>query len=265
MQYAPNGVEDVVRGELLREAIDPTGRVAMNRSATNRLVEHWVRMFRAGGSSRWLALLIAVGLVGWAVVQAGRLSSPESRGTSSRTGWPESAGPSPAPTVPAPASPSNQPPIEPPTRPPSGEFDSTANNPSHDEPPGQLTPGPNGSLRSAAGLVYTRGSQQGHRLRHVLAHTVDEPDRPGQHGVFADADQASVVALIDEAYARSQQRHRGVRRVTEDERTILTVDMERVVGHIGGESGQRRDRPPARHLRLVLEADRVITAYPVIP
>ncbi len=121
-----------------------------------------------------------------------------------------------------------------------------------------------GVYRSSAGLVYTRGSEHGHRLQHVLMHGQDQPDRPGQHGVFADGRQESIVALIDEAYLQAQ-RNEGTHREQDRQRTILTVDLRRVVGFIGGEVGNRRGRPPAHHVRLVVEGRRVITAFPVVP
>lgn len=117
---------------------------------------------------------------------------------------------------------------------------------------------------SPAGLKYTRGSQHGHRVKHLLAHAKDIPDRPGQHGVF-DLDEAKdLIALVDEAY---QKAIAGKDTTTEQEgsRTVYDVDMRRRIGYIGGESGNRRGRPAASHMRLVLDGTRVITAFPIIP
>jgi hypothetical protein len=118
------------------------------------------------------------------------------------------------------------------------------------------------SYESPAGLVYGRGSQHRHRLRHVLAHTVDEPDRPGSHGVFSTQDPAELVAWIDEAFVQALT-GRNTRTQREGDRTVHTVDMGRVVGFVGGETGAREGRPPARKIRMVLEDRRVITAFPV--
>jgi hypothetical protein len=117
---------------------------------------------------------------------------------------------------------------------------------------------------SPAGLLYLPGSEQGHRLKHVLRHARDDPNRPGQHGVFDQTDLSSVVALIDEAY---QQAVRGWRTQTKFDRrrTVHTVDLQRRIGFVGGQAGRQRGHPSARHLRLVLEEREVITAYPVIP
>lgn len=37
---------------------------------------------------------------------------------------------------------------------------------------------------SPAGLRYTKGSEEGHRLKHVGRHLEDQPTRPSPHGVF---------------------------------------------------------------------------------
>lgn len=118
---------------------------------------------------------------------------------------------------------------------------------------------------SSGGLLYARGSRHGHRLDHVLAHGRDEPNRPGFHGVFADGERLAVVTLIDEAYQRAEAGGRGVQKKVEDRRTVYTIDMGRTVGYVGGEAGNRRGRPEAHHIRLVLEGKRVITAFPLVP
>lgn len=117
-------------------------------------------------------------------------------------------------------------------------------------------------FQSPAGLVYTPGSRHQHRLKHVMAHTRDEPDRPGPHGVFDAKDQAAVVALIDEAYEEARQ-GRADSSGSDSERQVWTVDMGRDIGYVGGQVGQQRNHPRCRQLRMVLDGTRVITAYPV--
>lgn len=130
--------------------------------------------------------------------------------------------------------------------------------------PGVLTEIGRDTYRSAAGLRYTRGSQHGTRLAHVMSHTRDDPNREGQHGVFDARDSATVVRLVDEAYEKALAGE-----VTKSERegdqTVYTIDMGRRVGYVGGESGNRRGKPPARHIRLVVQGDRFITAFPLRP
>lgn len=47
------------------------------------------------------------------------------------------------------------------------------------------------------------------------------------------------------------------------ERTIYQVDMGGRVGFVGGREGERKGNPIARRVLLVLEGNRVITAYPL--
>ncbi len=117
---------------------------------------------------------------------------------------------------------------------------------------------------SPAGLRYTGGSLQGHRLKHLMTHARDQPDRAGQHGVFDTDDAAEIVSLVDEAYLQAQA-GRDTRTQREEERTVYDVNMRRRIGYIGGQSGNRRNRPTAKHIRLVVEGDRLITAFPLRP
>jgi hypothetical protein len=115
---------------------------------------------------------------------------------------------------------------------------------------------------STAGLQYRRGSQEGHRLTHLMRHAEDDPDRP-VHGVF-DGDRDEILAVIDEAYRLIQARGREVVRSERDEgRMVYTVDLGRRIGFVGGQSGARQRHPEARHLRLILDGVDVITAFPV--
>ena len=115
-------------------------------------------------------------------------------------------------------------------------------------------------FRSPAGLIYGPGSRHGHRLKHVVAHGSDEPNRPGPHGVFKEGDQTSIVELIDEAYLASSQRGKSR---NEGNRQVLTVEMGRPIGYVGGQVGRRSGNPVCHHVRIVLEGMDVITAYPV--
>ncbi len=114
---------------------------------------------------------------------------------------------------------------------------------------------------SPAGLLYTPGSAEGHRLAHLERHTQDDPRRSGSHGVF-DGGMEGALKTIDLAYERAKT---GQRTTTEsdDGRTIYTVDLGKRVGYVGGSQGQRRGHPMARRVRLVLEGNRVVTAFPL--
>jgi hypothetical protein len=115
---------------------------------------------------------------------------------------------------------------------------------------------------SPAGLLYTPGSQEGHRLKHVEKHTRDEPSRPGSHGVF-DGGMEAAVRFIDQAYERAKSGKSGVTTEEEDGRTVYTVSMGTRVGYVGGRDGNRKNKPMARRIRLVLDGNRVITAFPL--
>jgi hypothetical protein len=120
------------------------------------------------------------------------------------------------------------------------------------------------TYRTPSGLVYGRGSAHRTRLAHLLSHTEDDPNRPGQHGVFDESDPAALLLLVDEAY-RQGLSGKNVEREREGNREVFTVDLGRRIGFIGGESGNRRRRPSASHMRLVVEGDRFITAFPIRP
>jgi hypothetical protein len=130
------------------------------------------------------------------------------------------------------------------------------------EPPlGQLRDAGGGVQVSTAGLRYTPGGQEGHRVQHVLRHDNDQPDRPGRHGVF-DGDAETMFAVIDEAYLLTQQGGRQVRSRREGARLVHEVDLRRRIGFVGGQVGAAEGHPPATHVRLILEDDRVISAFP---
>ena len=114
---------------------------------------------------------------------------------------------------------------------------------------------------SPAGLLYTPGSAEGHRLEHLRRHTKDDPGRPGSHGVF-DGGMEGALKTIDRAYERAKK---GQRTTTKQDkgRTIYTVDMGGRVGYVGGRDGNRKRKPMARRVRIVLDGRRVITAYPM--
>lgn len=114
---------------------------------------------------------------------------------------------------------------------------------------------------SPAGLRYTRGSEEGHRLKHLEKHLKDIPDRPGKHGVFG-GDMAQALRWIDDAYTRGKQGAKGVRQRAEDGRTVYEVPFTKTIGFIGGRDGKRENNPDAKRLRLVVDGDQVITAFP---
>ncbi len=128
---------------------------------------------------------------------------------------------------------------------------------------GQLKKVGKNVLESTAGLRYGPGSREGHRLKHVMLHARDQPNRSGKHGVF-DGDQEEILALLDEVYLTAQKRGppKNVRIEQDRDRTVMTVNLNRRVGFMGGQVGKSRGRPGLKKVRIVLEGKSVITAFP---
>lgn len=114
---------------------------------------------------------------------------------------------------------------------------------------------------STAGLKYGPGSIDNHRLMHVMQHATDNLDKP-VHGVF-NVEKKEILILLDEAWEMAQKRGPPqVKKENQGERTTYTIDMGKTVGYVGGQVGKRKNRPKCRKIKLVLEDDYVITAYP---
>lgn len=114
---------------------------------------------------------------------------------------------------------------------------------------------------SPAGLLYTPGSAEGHRLEHLRRHIEDQPSRSGKHGVF-DGGMEGALKTIDQAYEKAKIGKRTTTR-KEDGRTIYTVDLGHRIGFVGGREGNQKNQPMARRVQLVLDGNRVITAFPL--
>lgn len=114
---------------------------------------------------------------------------------------------------------------------------------------------------SLAGLRYTPGSEEGHRLKHLERHLTDIPTRPGKHGVF-DGDMAQALKRIDDAYERGTRGAKGTRKTEEQNATVYEVPFDKPIGYVGGRDGGRAGHPAARRIRLVVDGNRFITAFP---
>ena len=82
---------------------------------------------------------------------------------------------------------------------------------------------------------------------------------------FSTEGRKSFFTVIDEAYSLARQSGPRVKATREGRRVTYDVNMGRRVGFVGGESGARRGHPAANHVRLVLEGENVITAFPFRP
>jgi hypothetical protein len=114
------------------------------------------------------------------------------------------------------------------------------------------------AYHSKAGLIYGPGKE--HRRDHVLRHARDDLSKPA-HGVFDD--EASVFALVDEAYEKVKKNSRDVKSTKERDRMAHVVKMGRRIGFKGGRTGKQRGNGPLTKIKIILvEGNKVITAYP---
>lgn len=123
-----------------------------------------------------------------------------------------------------------------------------------------LQPAGGKNLKSPAGLIYGMGSGGEHRVDHVMRHAQDDLNRPS-HGVF-DGDQETILRAIDEAYMLVKAKSKRVKTEFSQGNTSHTVSLGRRIGYEGGEKGQRSNNKPLKSIRLILDGERVITAYP---
>lgn len=71
-----------------------------------------------------------------------------------------------------------------------------------------------------------------------------------------------VLRWLDEAYQRASASAKGTSKREENGRIVYEVSFTKPIGFIGGRDGARQKNPDAKRLRLVLDGDRVITAFP---
>ena len=118
-------------------------------------------------------------------------------------------------------------------------------------------------FQSTAGLLYVQGSADGHRLKHVLKHARDIPDK-NIHDVFdGEGDRDTILAWIDIAYEAGKKGGRGTKVERQGGRVVYTVKMSQRIGYVGGRAGRRDNFPECRYLRLVVQnGNEVVTAYP---
>ena len=115
-------------------------------------------------------------------------------------------------------------------------------------------------FESPAGLLYTMGPRREHRIDHVLRHGRDMPQRP-VHSVF-EGSRNDILAVIDEAYSLVESNSSRVRSSNSRGNDEYTVQMQRKVGYEGGQKGKRKGYPALKNIKLILDGNRVITAYP---
>ena len=114
---------------------------------------------------------------------------------------------------------------------------------------------------SPAGLRYTPGSEEGHRLKHLARHLEDQPSRENTHGVFY-GDMPQVLRWLDDTYERAEAGEKGTSKRSDRGRVVYEAGFDKPIGFVGGKPGKRKGNPEARRIRLVTDDRRVITAFP---
>lgn len=118
------------------------------------------------------------------------------------------------------------------------------------------------TFESLAGLIYGKGSEDGHRLKHIMQHAQDIPSKK-VHGVY-DGDREQILEWIDDVWTRYQKKDSTVRSSLQNNRIVMTAKMNERIGYVGGEEGERKGHPECRYLRVVVDKpNRIVTAYPV--
>ena len=118
-------------------------------------------------------------------------------------------------------------------------------------------------FESPAGLLYTMGGGGEHRIDHVMRHATDMPSRPS-HGVFiGDGDRDTVLQLVDDAYELAKAKSPKAKHEESRGNDLWNVSMGRKVGFDGGQKGKRNGNKSLNSIRMILDGNRVITAFPV--
>lgn len=117
--------------------------------------------------------------------------------------------------------------------------------------------------QTPAGLLYTMGPRGEHRIEHIMRHAKDQPNRPA-HGVFlGGGSQDTVLKIIDDAYELVKTKSPRAKYESSQGKDKYDVDMQRKIGFEGGKKGQRSNQQPLNKVRMILDGNRVITAFPV--
>ena len=116
-------------------------------------------------------------------------------------------------------------------------------------------------FESPAGLIYKPGSEEGHRLKHIERHLRDIPERPGSHGVY-EGSMVEFLIAIDDAVTRAKRKLKGTSMEEDGEAMAYEASFDKPIGFLGGETGKRKKNPKVKKMRVVIQDDAVITAFP---
>jgi hypothetical protein len=121
------------------------------------------------------------------------------------------------------------------------------------------------------GLVYGPDPRHGNRVNHVLRHTVDDPTRPGAHGVYTG--DRHVFDTVDDAYTAMRNGSPDVSgystntvNATGATRERGLVNMHGDIGYEGGAAGAANGNPRTDHMRIVYDnGNQLVTSFPEVP
>ncbi len=116
-------------------------------------------------------------------------------------------------------------------------------------------------FESPAGLIYKPGSEEGHRLKHIERHLRDIPERSGSHGVY-EGSMVEFLIAIDDAVTRAKRKLKGTSMEEDDGAMVYEASFDKPIGFLGGETGKRKKNPKVKKMRVVIQDDAVITAFP---
>ena len=124
---------------------------------------------------------------------------------------------------------------------------------------------------AVTGLRYGPDKNYGNRVKHVLRHAEDQPNRKGKHGVF-DAGPKGFLKVVDEGWLLKQSdpssilKHTtGVSPITGGPREVFVIEMGRRIGFEGGKAGAQAGLPTATKLRLIIDDGKdVLSAFPTV-
>lgn len=68
--------------------------------------------------------------------------------------------------------------------------------------------------------------------------------------------------IIDTGYTRAKNKEPGTSTETDEGRDVMNIRFSTEIGFLGGQDGKRKGNPPLKRLKIVLDKDSVITAYP---
>ena len=118
------------------------------------------------------------------------------------------------------------------------------------------------SWESSGELMYVGLDHNGlNRVKHVLRHAKDIPNRQGLHGVF-DVDRREVITFLDKVWADINAQ--GITGDFSNGKRVYVIDMGERIGFEGGLGGAANGNVPLFKIKLIVVdgTTEVISAFP---